>query len=416
MRLSTIAGPALSVFLTGAVLSGAAAQVQSDTPTPASGPGGVVLNLGDPFSGLDCGGAYDPGWNLSLDQITRFAASQISACDLDLTLATIEGHVAPVDKKIAAAQAENWKAWNAAQAFLPGPDDPAAADRMSRVRDAQDRIQNARNGLRFLSRLAAVLQAPPPPPPVSSQIRSEPGASTLFGAPAQADNGQTAQAPDQSPAQSPTQPPGSLPGSSPAESDAIQTSPLAPPPGEDVQSQDGVAGTQPGAAGDALPAIPATSAQDQAALNAGAAGTPADSEAAEAARTQIACVNNTSWVIAARPAENKDQMTIDDPVAGQALAWLAGYAATGSAHSGFHSFAACPGAVPSYASLGPAPMPGSAQGLSTGVPETGSNTEQGASGPDTTAPAPDSSGVGASAPQQSPPDPGATPGPDGKQD
>ncbi len=112
----------------------------------------------------------------------------------------------------------------------------------------------------------------------------------------------------------------------------------------------------PGDAAAALETPPAIAPAD-AGHDAGLGATPAEPS------PQIACVNNTSWVIAARPAQNKDQLVVDDPVAGQALAWLANQAASDAGSPVFHSFAACPGAVPQYQTAAQAPSPGAAQGI-----------------------------------------------------
>ena len=326
MRRSISAGCLLAGLVTGA-----ATGVSAQQPPAPSGttPGDVVLNLGDPFTGLPCGSAYQAKWNLSLDQVSRFATSQLTACDLSLTLATIEGHVATAYDQVTAAEAENWNAWNAANGFLPSADDPAAEDRMVRVHTAQDRIQSARNGLRFLAKLSALLQFPPPPRPATPPQGQ--GVNALLG-----------QAPAQPAPAQPSSPPGQVANQA-YDPGAVNAAPLAPLPGDTSDLLD-----QP-----AQPAAPADTSLG------------ASDETADDTRIQVACVTDTSWEVAARPSQNKDAMTIDDPVAGQALTWLANYAASADAPNRFHSFAACPGAVPSYATATRTPMPGAAQGIVT---------------------------------------------------
>jgi hypothetical protein len=312
-------------------MSASTAQAQTTPATSGSTPGQVVLNLGDPFTGLPCGGAYQANWNLSLDQVTRFAASQLNTCDLALTLAAIEGHVGSAYDQIVAAEGQNWTLWNVANGFLPDANDPAAEDRMVRVHAAQDRIQNARNGLRFLAKLSALLQYPPPPPRPATLPEGQ-GVTELLGQP-------PSQPASSSDAGAATPPQAANQGYDPG---AIDATPLAPAPGA-APVQPDQARVQPVAPVDA--------------------GTAAADEAADDTRTRIACVTGTSWEVAASPAQNRDAMVIDDPVAGQALTWLASYAASGDGNGLLHSFAACPGAVASSQAAAQTPMPGAAQGL-----------------------------------------------------
>jgi hypothetical protein len=307
MTLSRIAAAAVVVAIGCAVTIPAEAQQRP----AAQGQPGVFLKLPEPYAGLDCGAAYQMNWNLTLDQVANFADTQLSACDLALTFAAIQGDVGRVYDKIAAANTQNWVAFSAAAAFLPKADEPAADIRRTRVHGAQAQIQNARNGLRFLAKLAAVIQYPPAQEPSAVPAPS-------FGqvSPGPATSEQT-----------------------PAQTTGIQQTPLAAPDAA------------------ASPSAPVAQAPDQSASSQG--------DASDIARAQIACVTNTAWVVAARPAQNKAGMMIDDPVAGQALVWLAGYRPSGVAQSGFHSFAACAGATPAFAPSSYAPLPGTAQGLTT---------------------------------------------------
>jgi hypothetical protein len=305
----------------------------------------VFLNLPEPYAGLNCGAAYRPDWNLSLDQIVGFAESQLSACDLAVTVSTIEGDVARAYDKIGLANSQNWIAWSAAAAFLPGPDDPAAEDRTVRVRAAQARIQNARDGLRFLAKLTAVMQHPPAQ-----------SADAAF---------------DTVPKQSfPEAPQGE-------NSAAIQQAPLWPPPTDQAPTDQTPATQNPFAA-------PAATPPDQPAQ--APSGTPGT-----AFRQQIACVTSTAWVLEARPGQEGGQMVIDDPVAGQALVWLSGYSLDGSAGPGIRAFAACPGATLAFSPSTYAPLPGAAQGLTSPAEPAapaGQSSEPSPTYPEATTPAP----------------------------
>jgi hypothetical protein len=284
------------------------AHAQQNPAQTAPAQQGVFLNLPEPYAGLDCGAAYRPDWKLSLDQIVGYAESQVSACDLAVTLSTIDGDVSRAYAKIGLANTQNWVAWSAAAAFLPGPDDPAAEDQTSRVRTAQASIQNARDGLRFLAKLSAVMQYPP------------------------------AQSADIGFDTAPKQTAPALPQND--DSAAIQRTPLAPPTsGQNPvdQSPFAAAPTQQAQAPVASPSPPA--------------------------RLQVACVTSTAWVLQPRPAQNRGRMTIDDPVAGQALVWLSGYRPAAASGAGIHAFAACPGATIAFSPSTYTALPGAAQGL-----------------------------------------------------
>jgi hypothetical protein len=273
---SIVAATTLVFLLAGSVMP-ATAQLP---PVTGSQSGPLTLELRSPYEGAACGTAFQTDWKLDLDRVVGFAETQLSACDLALTLATIEGTVARAGAAIAKAHTENWNAWMAAAAFLPGIEDAAAGDpgvegRRVRVRDAQDRIQSARNGLRFLAKLAALMQFPPAPDP-----------------------------------------------------HAITAAPIEAPVADE---------TAP------LP------------------GSPID-----VGRGQVACVTGTAWVIEARPAQNLPQRAIDDPVAGEALAWLS---TLDAGHLGVHAIAACPGVSASSVGAAPTLLPGSAQGLLPAVPQ-----------------------------------------------
>lgn len=315
------------------------AQRQNDATQAAPAQPGVFLNLPEPYAGLACGATYRPDWKLSLDQIAAYAESQLSACDLAVTVATIEGDVSTAYDKIGLANTQNWIAWSAAAAFLPGPDDPAAEDVTARVRAVQARVQNARDGLRFLAKLTAVMQYPEAraAEPAFDTVpnRSAPGAG-------QGDNG-----------------------------GSIQQTPLSPPPGR----QDAFSDTP------ATPSTPATPFGQQVQPGTAPSGP---------GQVQVACVTSTAWVLEPSPALDRGRMTIDDPVAGQALVWLSGFRPGASGGPSIHSFAACPGATPGFSPSIYTPLPGVAQGLTASpgaAPADAQNAPPGAV-PNPPAPAP----------------------------